>query len=313
MKQSKFSLADVLTVLTALAFGFICFLGKNFSTLRNTSISITWAATITGSLAGTAFLAKLLKRTSSNFKTSFILEIIVLLLFSVFTVFIAYSPFPHYFNVSAKKTEIQNKLQTSITQAENMFTEYERYAENRQVNFRAQLATASATKSTGIKEYTEYGFVSGVTDDIQMNNKMFAIHSDLYPTNYSDTSKNNGIREVATGWLAKAKNTNSSWRPIGIVNVVNDVKKNSEDWKNQLIGFSKVREKGEKNAEDFKYELSFDNVQTYFTTIGKPTPLSIGLAVAAYLLMLLSYLISKRSSKTMVFSTKQKGEYDIDF
>jgi len=44
MKQSKFSLADVLTLLTALAFGFICFLGKNFSTLGNTSESITWAA-----------------------------------------------------------------------------------------------------------------------------------------------------------------------------------------------------------------------------------------------------------------------------
>lgn len=313
MKQSKFSLADVLTVLTALAFGFICFLGENFFTLGNTYESITWAAIITVSLAGTAYLAKLVKRTSRNFKTNFILEIFVLLLFTVLTVYFAYSPFSHYFNVSANKTEIQNKLQTSITQAENMFTDYEAYVESRKNNYKGQLETAVATKSTGNKDYTEYGFVTdgGVADEIQINNKLFTIHSDLYPTNYSDTSNNNGIKEVATEWLAKAKNTNI-WSP-GIVNVVNDVKKNSEDWKNQLIGFSKPREKGEKNAVDFTYELSFDNVQNYFTNIDKPVPLSIGLAVVAYLLMLLSYLISKRSSKTTIFTTKQKGEYDIDF
>jgi uncharacterized membrane protein YidH (DUF202 family) len=125
MKQSRFSLADLITVLTSIAFGFICFLGKNFSTLGDTSISITWAAIITVSLAGTAFLAKLLKRTKRNFKTNSILEKVVLLLFTVLTVYFAYSPFSHYFNVSAKKTEIQNKLQTSITQVENMFAEYE--------------------------------------------------------------------------------------------------------------------------------------------------------------------------------------------
>jgi hypothetical protein len=38
MKQSRFSLADLLTVLTSIAFGFICFLGKNFSTLGDTSM-----------------------------------------------------------------------------------------------------------------------------------------------------------------------------------------------------------------------------------------------------------------------------------
>jgi hypothetical protein len=310
MKQSKFSLADVLTVLTALTFGYICFLGKNFSTLGNTSISITWAAVIAVSLAGTALLAKLLKRTSSNFKTYFILELIVILLFSILTVFFSYSPFPHYFNVSANKTEIQNKLQTSITQAENMFTDYEAYVESRKRNYKGQLETAVYTKTSGNKDYTDYGFVSdgGVADEIQINNKLFTIHSDLYPTNYSDTSKKNGLREVATGWLEEAKNTNKSWRSIGIVNVVNHVKKNSEDWKNKLVGFSKVREKGEKKAEDFKPELSFDDVQNYFTIIGKPTPLSIALAVVAYLLMLMSWFITKRHSRSTGILTRAPYE-----
>ena len=314
MKQSKFSLADVLTVLTALAFGFVCFLGKNFSTMGNTSLSITWAVIITVLLAGTAFIAKLLKRTSRNFKTSFILEIGVLLLFTGLLVFFAYSPFPHYFNVSAKKTKIQDKLKISITKAENMFADYEQYAENRKLNYQGQLETAIATKLTG-GDYVKYGFSDGIASDAtQMRNKMFTIHADLYPTNYSDTASKNGIKEVATAWLARAKKTTKSWKP-GIVNVVNDIESKSTDWLNQLISFSQRLEQGEsrENTTVFPFPLTFTDVKKYFTTPGKPTPLSIGLAAVAYLLMLLSYLISKRSSKTMIGTTKQKGEYDIDF
>ncbi len=312
MKQSKFSLADVVNVLTALAFGFICFLGKNFYTLGNTFESINWAAIITVSLAGTAFIAKLLKRTSRNFKTCFILEMVVLLLFTGLTVFFTYSTFPHYFNVSANKIKIQNKLQTSITQAENMFAEYENYVKYRESNYKGKLQSVVATMDTGHKDYLACGFISGsVPDSIQIDHKMFTIHKLLFPSNYKDSISKRGIKEVATTWLKNSDSIISNWSPIGIVNVVNTVEKNSEDWRSQLIGFSK--EHGEcEVANPFEYELSFDDVKLGFTTCDKPTQLSIGLAVGAYLLMLFSYLISKRSSKTTICTTKKNGAYDID-
>lgn len=313
MKQSKFSLADVLTVLTALAFGFICFLGKNFSTLGNTYVSITWAAIITVSLAVTAFFAKLLKQTSRNFKTNFILEIVILLVFTGLTGFFGYSPFPHYFNVSAKKTEIQKKLQTSITQAENMFAEYEAYVITRESTYKGKLQGVVDAKNIRNKDYTKYGFVNGMApDNKQIDNKMFTIHTLLLPPNYSDSTSKKGIKEVATTWLKNAKNITSTWNPISIVSVINNVENNSKNWRNQLISLSKERGDGEEYF-DFDYRLSFDDVKTHFTKLSKPTPLSIGLATGAYLLMLLSYLISKRSSKTTVGTIKEKGAYDIDF
>lgn len=313
MKQSKFSLADLLTVLTALAFGFICFLGKNFATLGNTSVSITWGVVITVSLAGTAFIAKFLKRTSRNFKTNFIIEIVVLLLFTGLTVAFAYSPFPHYFNVSAKKTEIQKKLQTSITQAENMFTEYKQYAEDRTSFYKDQLNAVVAAKRIRPNDYASCGFELGnVSDDKQIANKMFTIHTLLFPPNYSDSISKKGIKEVATAWLLKAKTRTNSWKP-GIVHVVNEIDKNSEVWKNQLIGFSQQVNINCHKYNSFSYRPTLTDVKTYFITPGKLTPLSISLAMGAYLLMLLSYLISKRSSKTTIGTTKEKGEYDIDF
>ncbi|MDR2058194.1 MAG: hypothetical protein LBP83_07950 [Dysgonamonadaceae bacterium] len=296
MNQSKFSLADVLTLLAALAFGFECFLGANFLALGDTGPSIILAAIIAVLLGGHAFGIKLLKRTSRNFKSCFIWEMILLAAFVGFAVVFANSPFPHYFTVSSKKADIQTKLSESITQAENMFAEYESYAANREKIYETKLRSVVASADINPGEYAEYGFVNGVAAETQIENKMFTVHADLFPSNYTDTIGGSGIKEVAHEWLAKAKKTTNGWKPIGIVAVVNEVEQNSTNWLNTLIELSKVREKGEE-AADFACPLSFEDTKKAFKTLGKPTPLTIGLAVLAYALMLLSWSVTKRHTK----------------
>jgi len=309
MNQSKFSLADVLAMLAALAFGFVCFMGANFLNINNDKVwgmphtigCIVMALIIALLLFGTAFGAKILKRTSRNFKTCFLWEVVLLILFMLFAVFFATkaSPFPHYFTVTAQKSEINSKLKTSITQAGNMFVEYEAYAGSRENLYENTLKRVAGSQKGDPKAYTDFGFVvnSGIPDALQIKTKMFTVHADLFPTNYSDTIAGSGIKEVASKWLQDAKNTTSSWKPIGIVGVVNDVEKNSNDWLNTLVTLSQIREQGEKTA-DFEYPLSFDDVKTQLITLGNPTPLSIGLAVLAYLLMLLSWFVTKRDSRS---------------
>jgi hypothetical protein len=308
MKQSKFSLADVLMVLAALAFGFVSFLGANFLNIDNDKVlgmshstgCVVMAVFIAVLLFGTAFGAKLLKRTSRNFKTSFIGEVLLLTLFFLFAVFIATktSPFPHYFTVTAQKSEINSKLLTSISQAENMFAAYESYTNNRENLYKHKLQSVATAKRINPIEYAAYGFssTSGVSDASQINIKMFTIHADLFPTNYSDTTANNGIKEVASEWLQNAKTFIDSWKPIGIVGIVNEIEKTSNEWLKILITLSQVREQGEQ-ATDFKYTLSFDDVKTHFTKLDSPTLLSIGLAVLAYVLMLLSWFVTNRSTR----------------
>ncbi|MBE0574154.1 hypothetical protein IH575_04600 [Candidatus Dojkabacteria bacterium] len=307
MNQSKFSLADVLTVLAALAFGFVCFLGANFLNIGNDEVwgmprttgCIVIAVVCSVLLFATAFGAKLLKRTSRNFKTCFIWEVILLTLFVLFAVFFSTktTPFPHFFTVTAQKSEINSKLRTSITQAENMFDAYEFYADNRKELYKNKLKSVVAAKRINPMEYEAYGFQNnGISDDKQIETKMFTVHADLFPTNYSDTTANNGTKEVATKWLQNAKNTTSNWKPIGIVGVVNDIEKNSTDWLNTLVTLSQVSEQGEQ-ATDFEYPLSFDDVKTHFTKLDRPAPLSFGLALLAYILMLLSWFVTKRSTR----------------
>jgi hypothetical protein len=291
MKYSKFSLADVLTLLTALAFGFVCFLGTNFYTLGDITQSVIKAAIIAVLLFTTSVTAKLLKRTSRNFKTCFIWEMIFLALFTGLTVFFAVSTFPHYFTVSEQKTDIQNKLVASITQAENMFTEYEKYAVNRENLYKNKLRSVVAAKNVNPNEYTEYGFENNsVADSKQIDNKLFTLHAELFPSNFV------AMKQTDSVWLADARKTVDGWKPIGVVNVVNEVEKNSNNWLNELVKFSNFRAKGEQTT-DFTYNLSFEDVKEYFTASGKHVPLSIGLAVAAYLLMLLPWLAARRDTR----------------
>jgi hypothetical protein len=312
MNQSKFSLADLLTVLTAVAFGFLCFLGTNFYTLGNVPKSITAALIITILLFSTAFTAKRLKRTSVNFKTRFILEMALLVVFTLFFVFFTYMPFSHYFTVSANKNEIVGKLQTSIKQAENMFPAYEEYAENRKESYKSNLKSAVTASYTSTNKYTSYGFKSGIiSNETQLNKKMGDLNAYLFPTNYSDKFSQKGIKEVATNWLLDAKNTTASWKSIGIPNVALDIENKSNQWKSILVEISKIGEKGEQFV-DFTYELKFNEIKQYFTTVEKPSGISLIIAVVMWVLMMLSWFVTKRSTKSTIFKVKNKGEFDVE-
>jgi hypothetical protein len=314
MNPSKFSLADVLSILAALAFGSFCFLGLNFQSLGNVPKSIITASIITVLLFGTVFIAKQLKSTSKNFKTCLIAEVLLLLIFTSLLVFFTYMPFSHYFTVASKNTEIVSKIQTSITKAENAFATYESYAKNRKDIYKSKLESVVAAKKTNPSEYDNYGFKNEAPAGMQVNKKMENINANLFPTNYSDTLSQKGIKEVATNWLLDAKNTTANWKPIGITNIVVDIETKSNEWLSTLIEISKTREKGEE-AVDFNYALTFDDIKQHFTTIEKPSFTCLLLALLMWVLMVLSWFTTKRHTKfpgfKLLFGKSQSSNNEL--
>ena len=325
MNTSKITLADVLTLLTGVSYGAFCFLSLNFFSLGNTNQSILIATFFTVLLIGTALCAKLLKVSRRNFKTSFIWENIFIFLFTFLIIGLSYFVFAHYFVVSKNKTEIQKELKKSISQAEDMFLEYEEYVENRKKIYQEKLESVVWSKHVDPISYKEYGFVETITDARQIDNKMFRLNARLFPSNYSDTLASNGIKEVAKLWLNDANRSITNWKAIGVVDVLKDVERNSKEWLDYLVGFSEIRELNEEDIENFTYSLSFDDTKKYFQNTGKPTILSIGITALTYILMLLSWFISKRSSKSQfglrrmflgVISKEQTetgGDFDIPY
>jgi hypothetical protein len=323
MIKIKSTLAQVILVLTAISFGFVCFLSANFYTIGDTKKSLIIAGIITVLLAVLAYLASWFKGVKGNFKRNRIVEYVVIGSFTVaiafftnssfFTnsTFFTNSPFSHYFTVSDKKEAIKNQLSETITEAQGMFSTYESYANGRTTSYHATLQSIVRAKEKGsgtTNDYDAYGFKNNeVSSKIQINNKMHTIKNELFPTNYTDTINGNGIKEVAEDWLADAQKKATGWKPIGIVSVVNDIEEKSKGWRNDLVSYSTIRENGEQ-AQDFGYDLPFPDLKANFTTHEKPTLLSIGWALLAWVLMLLSWFITKRDGKIL----KGLAPYEIE-
>ena len=299
MSQSKFSLADLLTVLGTLGFGFFCFLSLNFLTLGDTTLSIIWAVIISLILGGLAFGVKLVKRTSRNFKTFIIWEWVLIFLFVV-VAFFAIFPFSHYFVVTAQKENIQNKVVSNITQAEGLFIAYESYADNRLNIYKSRLNSIVAAKRVNPEEYKNFGFVEGTDDNTQVENKMFSLKAQLYPSNYSE------MKQIDSDWLSDAKDKVTSWSPTGIVKVVNTLKIEISSWNGQLKSYSSFRAKGE-TATDFDFPLSFDDVSGIFKQRTTPNPIALLIGFGLYLLMMLSYFITKRDTRSPLRGNFIKG------
>lgn len=302
MTQSKFSLADVITFSVALLYGFICFLGINFFTLGDIGQSALYGLVITLVLGLTAYLTKFFKLSKKNFQASFIAEMFFLLAFTILMFVSSYFIFPHFFVVTSQKTEIRTKLEVSISQADKMFGEYENYAANRKSRFESKLkGIAVLCKSQ--PEVCKQRFPPPIDPNLQIQNKLQKLEFELFPTNYTD------IKQGAQSWYAKANRANDKWKPIGIVNVVNEVEKNTIAWANELNRISKKIEPDEESPPEFGFTPTTPDVKKYFKTLGSPTPLSIGLALIAYFLMLFSWMKSYRDSRgTGAFQTK---DYEV--
>lgn len=290
MKQSKFSLADLLTVLGTLGFGFFCFLSLNFYTLGDTVTSLIGASLLSIILGGLAFVIKLLKTTSQNFKTKIITEGTLLFLFIVFALG-AIVPFSHFFAVSQHKAEIQQKVIKNISDAEGLYPEYERYADMRLSMYKAQLNSVVLGRNANQNLFNSLGFVQGTNFNTQVNNKLFSWKAQIYPSNYADKKR------IDSTWLADAKEKINDWSPLGIVSVVNVLKSEIPTWKDQLKQYSGFRAAGEKNVVEFDFVLTLDEVSSQFNQILTPTLVSTVLSISINLLMLLSYFITKRHTR----------------
>jgi uncharacterized protein (UPF0333 family) len=313
-KPSKFSIADVLTLVGASIFSYYSYQATYFLTLGNFGKSLGLAIFIFIALFITVFGAKWFKLATLNFKNNIIREFICIGLFLVLLTIFTFTSIAHYYTVTDRKTDIQKESIESIIQAENMFTAYEEYAKNRISIYESNLKRIIASKDSNPTEYAAFGFKNNYNDDEeQVNKKLGDIKFDLFPSNYSD-SLEKGIKDVATKWFTSSRNQITSWKAMGVVDVTKEVAKNAEKWKNELVKFSKRREKGE-TAKDFSYQLEILDISEKFTIKGENSIGKFMISSITLILMLFSYAITKRNTRfpgfKMVFSSKEKFDNEL--
>jgi TfoX/Sxy family transcriptional regulator of competence genes len=290
MKKAKFSYSDLLIVIGAFIFGWNCFYGYYYTTLGDLKQSIIYSLIITFVLVILAFLVANRKRVDRNFKSNFIIEMILLLCFFAFGFFFALRPFSHKFVVSERKVEIQQHLNNSIDSLSNLFSSYEIYANTRINLYESELKSVVKAKNVNYPAYTAYGFVNGKSESKQIATKLFTLEAKLFPSNFDDMKKNE------SEWYNEAKNAIDIWREKSVVDISNKVGANGNESITLLQDLSKFRAPNE-HCHDFSFDSPNVSIHHLFTKNGNIPITSLIYAFLTYLLLLSSYLISRRSTR----------------
>ncbi len=305
MNQSKYPLALVINVLTAIAIGYVCFLGLNFYTLGDKMSSILTSVVIIILLIATSVGARQLKKTKRNCKRYRIWEWILLLLFTLIMVVITYFPFSHYFGVTINKENIQSKVLNNITHAEQLYDKYEDYVNKRDSNYLRKLQTTVKHKSGRPSEFNCLGFDedSQVSIETQIQTKHSVLKMKLIPDNFESIKSSDSI------WLRKAQKSVENWEPISLVDVINNIQTNTDRSLSNLVDISNNKANCEDDLNFNFPNPSFPDVKNHFTEIGTPAPFSILLTILGYVLMLLLWFITKRDSRCI--GALKTAEYEV--
>lgn len=307
MNQSKYPLALVINVLTAIAIGYVCFLGLNFYTLGDKMLSILTSVVIIILLIATSVGARQLKKTKRNCKRCRVWEWILLLLFTLIMVVITYFPFSHYFGVTVNKANIQSKVLSNIQHFEQLYVDYDGYVNQRHSNYLKKLQNAVKYKPADPSDFKSCGFDedSEVRIQTQINTKHSVLKMILIPVNFESIKSSDSI------WLRKARKSIENWEPISLVDVINNIQTNTDRSLSNLVGISKSKATCEdENYPPFTFsQPSFPDVKNHFTEIGTPSPFSILLAIVGYALMLLLWFITKRDSRCI--GSLKTAEYEV--
>jgi len=175
-----------------------------------------------------------------------------------------------------------------------MYPDYKAYVETRVDIYEHKLSAAILNKNGQQIELTRLGMDinTPVSLEIQKKSQLDKINNKLLSPTFND------IKTIDSTYLAKAKVSINNWEPISLVDVINNIGTNTTSSLNKLVSFSKEKARGEEDYPDFFPSTpTLHNVKNNFTTIGTPSPFSIVLAIIGYVLMLLSWYITKRDSR----------------
>jgi hypothetical protein len=307
-KQSIFSLADVITLVMVIFYGYFSFLGALFLNINNETV---WGMSkVTGCmfislfcalpLLLTAWGAKVLKGTTKNHSERRLFEVVFLVLFGLFSLFLlsSYSPFIHYFTVSNRDTSINDKINRVITNSEAMFDHYESLVDRRIFNYQGKLrAVVEGGSYTQLEDYKISN--ANVSNEEKVKTRIEIMRFALLPPHYSDSTTQNGIKQVAMKWLGDAKQIPHKWRPIGLVSLVPNIERNISDWEQLLKTlYEDGIQPGENvEPEQFDYNVRVVRLSSDFTLTDSPRMITIMFALFLNLLMLLSWFMTKRDRK----------------
>lgn len=293
MSKAKISLAGVLAALAALGYGFIAFLGQNYLKIGDAKDALLMAFLMMFSLYVLVLMARATKKVHNNFKRMIMVERLLVLSY-IALCFCLIKPFSHFFHVYSKKSSIQKVVLADIDKAKGMYKVYEQNAHSRIAKYDIKLNSIIKAHSLNFNPplYDQLGFNPSIENQ-QAGTLLNVLKGKLFPANYKAQKTADSV------WLNMAKESIENWKPIAVVDVINNFEKNISIRINQLRGYTAYMANAEDSAAIIPYDpgISLTNVQGKFKKEGQPGVLAIAIGLILCLLMMLDYMVTDRDFK----------------
>lgn len=281
-KKLKFSWGHIVSFLTTIAIAYCTYIGcvyllsghfilSGVITFVCIAVLILWFLTVQ-QLKGTD--EKFSKRI--KFERAFVfLSPLVFLLMMI--------PFYHAWTVQHRQSQVVSLFQSSIQNATGMFSEYEKYSQDR------------------INAYNVDLNHRGDMSMLNKVNKQETLNLILKSSNY------NKLKQESSDWVSKATQGKITTWNVFLLGNITEIKKAVENWHKDLQGFSNGQLSDEpahgifdeQTVYTYNSQIIFQELSGCYQNVKGFNPIVLILMPLAYLLLLFPYLIQERNSKTI--------------
>jgi hypothetical protein len=291
MKLLKLNLATIISIISALCYSYVSFLGLYFYWLGDILKSLVGAVAVSIVLGVIVIFLRMIKAAKRNFHKNAIIEILVLAFYFIAAIILFNFPYSHYYTVYDKKNEIIKKVDSVTSSTIKMFDEYELYVNNRIFLYDAILTRVINGKKTNYKDYLANGFLdNGENDLIQKNRLIIILKDDLLPAKYDSSKK------FVVKWLQYVRISITEWKPIGLMRAIKGYDIEVEKCMTVLNSYY-IKVEKRPLTELFNPNILYAKIEEEFTQTGSPTIMGICSAIVLNILFLFPYFFAYRSKR----------------
>lgn len=291
MKNIKITLAELLSYIAALLFGFICFLSFTFLEKGVKLKGILAALGISIFLLLIILLLKKIKAANRDFKKNTFIELLIFAIYILVAV-TSIIPYSHYFTVFSQKKELKEKIVTDIEKIKKMFSAYDEYADKRIAAYEYELTTAIRGKNSNNSAYLSEGFRNnGESENDQKKRLIHIFQEDIKPAQYDS------IKRYALSRLEYTKSKAANWIvPIEFMRIIERIVKDANSWVTALKRYSGSSQKAAIDPP-FDYDVSFSSIEKEITKRKPPGIPAVITGLILHVLLLLPYFFKGRNSR----------------
>lgn len=297
MKQETFNWGTVFSVIVLLVYAYISFLGlvywRKGDILLPLLLAVVFIVFVLACLTGLR-KSKASRYTGRKVKGQAVFGFLILISFIVAAI-----PFSTFTHVLERKKQINESIMSVYQAAQSLDESYVQYANTRIANYQERLEMVSNGKRSNPSAYREcMEGAYGNTDDEKIANLSKSLKMTLLPDSTT------AMQEKRSNWLQSVKDMTvlNVMLPANIQKINDQVQHWTDNYKTLS---SKIYQGEEAEAFTYpKFSNSLEDLTGFYTKLGTPTPLSIILAVVAWLIMLLPYFMTRTSLAGRTSNTK---------